>query len=564
MALTAPYRWKWDAKDNAGATTTFQLPKHNFAGSAGPAVTDDGPDGNYTPGSLWLDTVGRTLSVLIDGSNDAADWLQLGGYTDEAAQDAVGGILVDSSEIDFTYNDGTPSITASLVAASVALSKLASITQGRLLGNAGGSPASPAEITITNALDMVGSTRGGLAYRGASTWDLLAPGTTGYLLRSNGAGADPSYATLSAIIDALIGSTRGSILYRGASAWSALTPGTSGYQLTSQGAGADPIWGTASGSVAIGDLPALNGFTDSGQALLADELVGYDNSAGNRNWTIAQVGGTINPAIFEARLSTSSTDPFSETGGVTVLYLLPLAGTGLLGLYDGLGQVTIYTLGFGGITINTSGLSASTVYDVFVYDSGGLTLELVAWSSATARATGITATGPGAFYAKSGTTTKRYVGTIYTNASTQFSDSVTEPYVWNAHNRRHRSLAKSLSGSGGYNYSTAAWRATNNDTANRIGIVCGLDRSAFLELYSQTYVDSTAVATRYHGIDEDGTTTSDATYSAAGSKAEAEQLVAVLRKRPTLGFHYYQAMEYGGGSGTQTWYSQLIHGTWEG
>lgn len=47
-----------------------------------------------------------------------------GGYTNEEAQDAIGTILVDSSEIDFTYNDATPSITASLIAASISESKL--------------------------------------------------------------------------------------------------------------------------------------------------------------------------------------------------------------------------------------------------------------------------------------------------------------------------------------------------------------------------------------------------------------------------------------------------------
>lgn len=41
------------------------------------------------------------------------------GYTDEQAQDAVGTILVDSSKIDFTYNDATPSITATIVAGSL-------------------------------------------------------------------------------------------------------------------------------------------------------------------------------------------------------------------------------------------------------------------------------------------------------------------------------------------------------------------------------------------------------------------------------------------------------------
>lgn len=40
-------------------------------------------------------------------------------YTDELAQDAVGTILVDSSSIDFTYSDGTPSITAVVLPAGV-------------------------------------------------------------------------------------------------------------------------------------------------------------------------------------------------------------------------------------------------------------------------------------------------------------------------------------------------------------------------------------------------------------------------------------------------------------
>lgn len=45
-------------------------------------------------------------------------------FTDERAQDAVGTIFVDSAEIDFTYTDATPSITASIVAASIDETKL--------------------------------------------------------------------------------------------------------------------------------------------------------------------------------------------------------------------------------------------------------------------------------------------------------------------------------------------------------------------------------------------------------------------------------------------------------
>lgn len=50
-----------------------------------------------------------------------------GGYTDEQAQDAVGGILVDSGRIDFTYSDATPSITADIIDNSVTFAKMQTI-----------------------------------------------------------------------------------------------------------------------------------------------------------------------------------------------------------------------------------------------------------------------------------------------------------------------------------------------------------------------------------------------------------------------------------------------------
>jgi hypothetical protein len=45
-------------------------------------------------------------------------------------------------------------------------------------------------------LDTLGSTRGSLLYRGTGGWTILPPGTAGRLLASNGAGADPSWATV--------------------------------------------------------------------------------------------------------------------------------------------------------------------------------------------------------------------------------------------------------------------------------------------------------------------------------------------------------------------------------
>ena len=70
-------------------------------------------------------TAGTGISITDGGAGNAVTVAStITQYTDEMAQDAVGGILVDSAEIDFTYNDATPSITASIVAGSIDETKL--------------------------------------------------------------------------------------------------------------------------------------------------------------------------------------------------------------------------------------------------------------------------------------------------------------------------------------------------------------------------------------------------------------------------------------------------------
>ena len=78
-----------------------------------------------------------------------------------------------------------------------------------------------------------------------------------------GGSAQPTDATPSAVLD-LIGTTRGSVLYRGASSWSALSPGTAGYVLGTNGLGTDPLWidpTTAGASVTVGTTPVLSGIS---------------------------------------------------------------------------------------------------------------------------------------------------------------------------------------------------------------------------------------------------------------------------------------------------------------
>jgi hypothetical protein len=69
------------------------------------------------------------------------------GYTDEMAQDAVGLILLDTASIDFSYDDGTPTISAVVLAAGVDHGGLGGLADDDhtgyflLVGRAGGQTA---------------------------------------------------------------------------------------------------------------------------------------------------------------------------------------------------------------------------------------------------------------------------------------------------------------------------------------------------------------------------------------------------------------------------------------
>lgn len=101
----------------------------------------------------------------------------------------------------------------------------------------------------TDKVTDVLTTRGDIITRGASAEQRLAVGAAHTLLKSDG--TDPSWSTLSALIDGAIGGTQGDVLYRGAATWAALAAGTSGKFLKTQGAAANPMWDTPSGSTPV-------------------------------------------------------------------------------------------------------------------------------------------------------------------------------------------------------------------------------------------------------------------------------------------------------------------------
>lgn len=101
--------------------------------------------------------------------------------------------------------------------------------------------------TVTQVVAGTGLAGGTIT--NAGTVSLAAIANHDVLANTSGGSAAPVATTVTALLDDAIGSTQGDILYRSGSAWTVLAPGTSGYVLTSGGAGANPSWASASSGV---------------------------------------------------------------------------------------------------------------------------------------------------------------------------------------------------------------------------------------------------------------------------------------------------------------------------
>jgi hypothetical protein len=78
------------------------------------------------------------------------------------------------------------------------------------------------------------------------------------VLGRNSAGAGPTEELSASQILDWLSATQGAVIYRGASGWAALAPGTAGQVLQTNGASANPTWATVSGGGSLSGLTATN------------------------------------------------------------------------------------------------------------------------------------------------------------------------------------------------------------------------------------------------------------------------------------------------------------------
>lgn len=273
-------------------------------------------------------------------------------------------------------------------------------------------------------------------------------------------------------------------------------------------------------------------------------------SDGANGWYVLSSTPRSLGVIPGGRLTLTSGTPVttSDVTGATSIYYSPLRHNKIelwSGTHWNLIDFSETTLAVGTVT---SGLP----YDVFAYlSSGVLALEKLAWTNGTTRATAITLQD--GRYCKSGDKTRLYLGSFYSTSTSATEDSNAKRFLFNMYNRVGRKL-KLVDTTNSWTYSTATWRAWDNSNANRVEVFLGVVDD-LLDVSFNGLGSNSAGYSFGFGLGLDSTSANSAdTYTSGGSSGSIVYGQARYLDYASVGYHYFQALEMGGSSGTTTFY----------
>lgn len=314
-------------------------------------------------------------------------------------------------------------------------------------------------------------------------------------------------------------------------------PGTvSGGSMVYPGAGVANSTGSAWGTSLTVGTSANNLVQLDGSAKLpavdGSALTGL--SAANMT-SLDFVGGRLTLATATPVMTADSTSS-------TTLYYTPYRNN-LITLYTGSAWKT---MSFSELSLSLSGLSG--VYDIWAYDnSGTVALEALAWTNTTTRATAL-AYQDGRLV-KSGTATRRYLGSINVTSDTCYAVLKSEASggtanckldIWNYYNRVPVRLLRRDT-TANWTYNTASYRQANNSAGNQCNFLIGVSEDAVTSsIHAVTAMDNAAY-TAYNATALDSTSTASARARTPGAVAQGN--IGTCTVYPGIGTHYFAWIE---------------------
>lgn len=171
---------------------------------------------------------GLRICCKANHTNSGAATLNVNGIgavdiRKSASTALVAGDIVSGKYYDFIYDTATPSFqamavsvpaagtisTAMLADDSVTYAKMQNVSAtSRVIGRKTAGAGDLEELTLSEVLDFIGSAaQGDILYRGAASWARLGAGTSGQFLQTQGAGANPQWASVSSAVTLLASGT---------------------------------------------------------------------------------------------------------------------------------------------------------------------------------------------------------------------------------------------------------------------------------------------------------------------------------------------------------------------